>query len=336
MKVKILITVCFCLSLHIGFSQIVKKDSTVLSPEQSMEILKMIKPDSAKLLNENALAACKCIDSTLQGRTAGDPDPNTGINSCIEKVTETYQMLMKIYSSLFSSNKKIIINTDHNSADFKSYYSDIESWLMDSCSALKLLLGSDDTEGSEFSYSKDPDALDQYNKGINYFNKEDYNTALPYFKKAVEIDARFVFAMDNLAICYRRAGSFDKALATYEKSLKIYPRGKIPLQNIPVIYILQKEYAKAEKSYKKMLQYFPDDAESFYGLGRLQIFYTDDMTKGLDNMCKAYNIYIKMNSAYRVDAEKNMAYVFKKMKADGKEDEFHKILKANNIVIGKD
>ena len=36
-------------------------------------------------------------------------------------------------------------------------------------------------------------------------------------------------------------------------------------------------------------------------------------------MCKAYNIYTNSNSPYRVDAEKNINYIYSKMKEDGKE-----------------
>jgi hypothetical protein len=48
-------------------------------------------------------------------------------------------------------------------------------------------------------------------------------------------------------------------------------------------------------------------------------------------MCKAYNLYIKMGSPYRTDAEKIMQLIYSELKKQGKEESFNKILKANNI-----
>ena len=55
------------------------------------------------------------------------------------------------------------------------------------------------------------------------------------------------------------------------------------------------------------------------------------MEKALDNVCKAYNIYVKEKSPYRSDAEKVINMIYKEMKKDNKEEAFKKILKDNNI-----
>jgi tetratricopeptide (TPR) repeat protein len=327
------------LLLHIGLYAIQPcsaqntKDKSVLSAEQTKQIMNSIKIDTAKILRENALRSCQCIDSVLKSRKVGEENTNAleDVGTCIDKQTDLYQMTMKLFRSLTSDNKNIVINTNKNSQDYKKYYSDIENWLMDSCSALKMLVGSNDSVESELSVSEDPEAIKQYNAGIKYFVKEEYSSALPYFKKAVEADSKFVFAWDDLAICYRRTGLLDKALETYNKSLQIFPKGKTPLQNIPVIYELQKDYDKALVAYKNMLRYYPDDVETYYGIGRILISYTNDLEQGLDNMCKAFNLYTKMKSPYRVDAEKNISVVYAKMKEQGKEELFYKILKDNNI-----
>ena len=55
------------------------------------------------------------------------------------------------------------------------------------------------------------------------------------------------------------------------------------------------------------------------------------MEKALQNMCKAYNMYTKTSSPYRVDAQKNINYIYGQMKANGKEERFFEILEENNI-----
>ena len=56
-----------------------------------------------------------------------------------------------------------------------------------------------------------------------------------------------------------------------------------------------------------------------------------DLEKGLDKMCKAYNLYVKINSPYRVDAQAIIQEAYQLMKVKGQEELFNKILKDNNI-----
>lgn len=316
-----------------SFAQI-KKDSAVITGDAARKIMSEIKFDTLKFLSEYSLRACQCIDSFLQVRKANDDTkPLDDIKHCINGQVIGYQAVMKIYQSFQTPEKDIVLNTNENSDDHKRYYRDIEHWLMDSCPVLKIMIGSTDKEETELSFSNNPEAVKQYNLGIGYYTKENYLEALPCFKKATEADPKFVFAWDNLGICYRRTGDLDNALAAYTKSLELSPRGRIPLQNIPVVHELKKEYAKALDGYKRLLQYFPGDAEAYYGMGRICILFTGDFDTGVDYMCKAYNLYTKEKSPYRVDAQENLSYAYQKMKEQGKEELFFKILKDNNISV---
>ncbi|HAO45682.1 MAG TPA: hypothetical protein DCQ97_02070 [Chitinophagaceae bacterium] len=307
--------------------------TTTLSPEASKQLINQIAPETSKrLLSSSSREACHCIDSVLQVRKVGDSTKILQlVRHCISSEVTTYQLSMKMLESLKSGEKNITINSDQNSAEYKKYYREIEDWLVDSCDSLRLLMTSNEEKETEASYSNDPEAIKQYNDGIKLLNKGDYAGALPYFKKAVEADSRFAYAWDNVGICSRRTGDLDNALKAYNKSLELSPGGKTPLQNIPVVYEMKKEYAKAIEAYKNFLNYFPHDAEAYYGMGRIGILYTDDMENGVDNMCKAYNLYVKNNSPYRSDAQSNLAYAYKKMKEQGKEEQFFTILKNNNI-----
>lgn len=327
------LTCFFVFSMQISFAQNDKNKSTVLSPDVTKQLLAAIKFDTVKILKESSENSCNCIDSFMRVRKAGDKNSDIvkNISACIDNEVISYQLILKMYRSFNSPDKNISLNTDKNSAEYRYYYSDIESWLVDSCYALRAVMSSNDEKETELSFSKNPEALRQYNAGINYIKIEEYGVALTYFEKAVAADPKFVFAMDNLAICYRRTGELDKALATYDRSIALSPKGHTALQNVPVIYELKKDYAKAIEAYKKFLQYYPDDAESYYGMGRIAITYTEDFENGVDFMCKAYNIYKKDKSPYIADAQQNLTYAYKKMKKLGKEEIFLKILKDNNI-----
>ena len=174
------------------------------------------------------------------------------------------------------------------------------------------------------------EAMEQYNFGAELSDKGIYEDAIPFYKKAVEIDPLFAFAWDNLGVCYRKTNKIDKAIEAYKKSIAINPYGETPLQNIAIAYEMNNDFDKAIEAYQQYLEHYPDGVEGYYGLGR-QMFYKKDYENALDNMCKAYNLYVKMKSPYRVDAEKMINVLFTTMK----EKKFNEILKKHNISTGK-
>lgn len=312
-----------------GFSQTeVEKDGKKVSDKEAKEIISQLKIDTARFLASSAAEACKCIDSiTLNKKSAAEISQD--IFSCIDKHVTTYQLLLKINASMLGGSNKIELATDKNSNEYKRYYFEMERWLKDSCASLKNAVASDNKE-SEFSKSKDEKALEYYYKGVDFINVDNYKDALPWFEKAVKQDDKFAFAWDNIGVSKRKLGDLDGALAAYLKSLQLDPKGKLPLQNIPVVYEFKKDYEKALDAYKNILTVYPDDPEAYYGSARMYAM-KDDIEKALDNMCKAYNIYTQLSSPYRVDAENNINYFFKKLKETGKEELFYKVLKDNNI-----
>jgi tetratricopeptide (TPR) repeat protein len=98
-----------------------------------------------------------------------------------------------------------------------------------------------------------------------------------------------------------------------------------------VVYGFQKKYAEAIQAYKAMLKIYPNDAEVYYGMGIIYFLNLNDSEAGLDNICKAYTIYVSEKSPYRSDAEKVINMIHAQMKKEKKEAAFDKILKDNQI-----
>jgi len=289
------------------------------------------------LLKELSENACKCIDS-IDTKNKSNEDIAKESNKCIDIQAGAYQMGSKLMgidlsSTLLNNGNKTIdinINTNKNSKEYKEYYYEMERYLMDNCKALKITIGANDIE-NEKSVSKNPEALKQYSKGIKLFKKEDYEKALPYFEKAVKADSVFAFAWDNIGICNRKLNNLDAAIYAYNKSLELDPNGLMPLQNIAIVYEYKKEYNKAISAYENLAELDSFNPEVFYGIGRIYAFYLNNQEKGLDNMCKAYNLYLKQKSPYRSDAEKLINTIYTEMKKQGKVIRFNEILKENNI-----
>jgi tetratricopeptide (TPR) repeat protein len=327
---KIYLLICL-LALSLFTNAQVKIDSKDLTADQQKALFKSIQIDSSKVLSEYATIACKCIDS-ISTTNKGVEDFSKEIAVCIDKQVQSFDMIMTISNSLQNGNNKIEISLNNNkkSDRYIITYRLFETWLRDSCTALKNILSSNNVE-NEHSISKIEAAKIEYQKGNDLFAAENYKAALPYFEKAVKIDPNFVFAWDNIGVCCRRIGEFDKAIYAYKQSLKIDPKGLTPLHNLPVVYEYLKDYDKAIETYKEIEKIYPNDPEAFFGAGRIFVAYKKEYENGLDKMCVAYNLYTKMNSPYRVDAEKVISIIFSELKKQDKEALFYAILKTHNI-----
>ena len=123
-------------------------------------------------------------------------------------------------------------------------------------SALRLDSMGVDAHYAKAKYFQDIDSIDvalsQYKKIIEkvdstfspaYFNqgyiqmmvKEDYDSAVYFFKKAIEVDPEYVQAHHNLGLIYQLAGNKNEAKKHYKNALKIdntYQLSRDALQNL--------------------------------------------------------------------------------------------------------
>jgi tetratricopeptide (TPR) repeat protein len=297
------------------------------------------KSGSETLLKELADNGCKCVDS-INTFNKAKAEVVKEISDCIAKQAGAYQMGSKLMeiddlkedAEIVDGKKQIniSINMNENSEDYKKYYYELERYMMANCSSLKEKIASNEKLSAN-SISENEKALDYYYKGLEEVKKENYEKAVHYFEKAVKEDPEFAFAWDYLGVNYRRLNNFDKAIECYKRSLEIDPNGLMPLQNIAIVYQYKKEYSKAIEAYEKLAEIDKNNPEVYYGIGNVYASNLNDYEKGLDNMCKAYNLYIELKSPYRADAEQMINIIYSEMKKQGKEKEFNKILKANNI-----
>jgi tetratricopeptide (TPR) repeat protein len=322
---KILIYFLFACITSLSYSQESKNDT--------------LKLDKKKFLKELSENACKCIDSIYTYNKKKD-SITSEIHRCIDQQVGAYQLGIKFSNieklkeatATVDGKKEINISLslDPNSKEYKEYYYEIEEYLMGNCSSIKKKMAENEIIG-EKSYSNNEEAMRYYQLGLDESKKEDFTKAIENYKKALVLDPNFAFAYDNIGICYRRLNEYDKAIDAYEKSLKIDPNGTMPLLNIAVAYLYNKEYKKAVKSYEKLAKLEPNNPEVFYGIGNIYAQYLFDFEKALDNLCQAYNIYVRTKSPYRTDAEKLIQYVYSELKKQGKEAIFEVILKKHNI-----
>lgn len=288
------------------------------------------------------IKACECISEI--SLDLNKEEKSKEIETCITSSNMTYQLAAisnEIEEKTIDTLEKSKNITKIDSLQVKGKtnfnvglyddYEDILDYLFDTCSDMKTIYFTDNEE-SKYSMSKNKKALKFYNQANDAYQNQDYKKAVSLYKKAIEIDDRFLFALDNLGITYRRLGQFEKAVESYKKSLRIYPKGKMPLMNLPVAYQYLEDYDNAIKAYKRYKRFYKDDPEPFYGLSRVYLV-KNELDLAFKNIIQAYMLYQEMNSPYIKDAEAVMGEIYQAYKKEDNLDRFFTIAKENNLNI---
>jgi len=285
--------------------------------------------------------ACNCIakvDLSLE-RTKRYKEVKTCISSAIlmEQMMNTLgtslaQAVDSLDQGSSSSDKdSTAVDYTDNVIVLDKDYEVIEEDLLRNCDAMQAVMTTDEVTSS-VSVSDKKKAKKFYDEGLVFFKKEAYEMAIGKFEKALKKDSQFAFAWDMLGYSYRKLEKYEKAIECYNASIKVDPKGRMPLTNKPIAYALMGDNKNAIKGYEHFISVFPDDAEGYYGVGR--IYHLEgDYEKALDNTMKAFLMYQEIKSPYARDAEYNLSLFYNELKEKDALDVFHKMAKKHNITI---
>lgn len=168
------------------------------------------------------------------------------------------------------------------------------------------------------SYSQD---TEQFDKGVEFFNAENYSKALNAFKKFqkkndgitleffiascyfkleefsvaknhfIEIistykgDEEVGWSMVNLGSCYRKLNKIDSAIYYYKSSIEIYPEAN-GYFNLAQLYYSLDDFAEAKEQYNLAIDY--DSTNAFFYSKRQEInFILNDYKSALEDMLTA-------------------------------------------------
>jgi tetratricopeptide (TPR) repeat protein len=192
----------------------------------------------------------------------------------------------------------------------------------------------EDKKSKFYKRSSNKQANEYFDSGNNYMGKDEYKNAVKAFKSALNLDNNFVYAIDNLAIAYRRQEDYKTAIKYYKKSLEIFPEGDVALLNIAVSYSLVNDDENSIKYYKQLKYLYPNDPEGYFGLAKM-LFIKADYEVALDNIFIAHRIYTEKKSDYIKDSEQLMGIIYSKLKELNKTELFDRKAKEYNITIKK-
>jgi tetratricopeptide (TPR) repeat protein len=119
------------------------------------------------------------------------------------------------------------------------------------------------------------DTRDNLNKGVQAFRAKQFDAAIDYFKRAVELDPNFSSANLYLASAYvalyvpgeENRKYADLAIQTFQKVLDTKPNDKTALAGLASIYVFSSRYDKAREIYIKNAQVDPQNPDPNYGVG---------------------------------------------------------------------
>lgn len=263
-----------------------------------------------------ALGACEYLDSIDNFQVLQD-----SINPSIARA------MAEIMGEGNPEETKVLSNTDGIKKVLKESFDMLPNY----CYNVRRLI-IEDKKSKFYKLSDNQQANIHFEQGNELMKNGDFKNAIKAFKLALKIDNNFVYAIDHLAISYRRLEDFKLALKYYKQSLDIFPEGDIALLNIAVLYSLIEDYDNSIKSYSQMKFLFPDNPEGYFGLARL-FFIKEDYENALDNIFAAHRIYVNTGSDYVKDSEQLLGAMIVKFKELNMMNLVHKKAKEHNITI---
>jgi len=108
--------------------------------------------------------------------------------------------------------------------------------------------------------------------GHHYYELRQFEEAVRYYNKAIEIDPLYKLAYNMLAYTYDQIGDFEKSIWAINKYISMAPDEANPYDSRADLYAYNGKIDQAIQSYKKALEIKPDFYASLVKLGHMHVF----------------------------------------------------------------
>ncbi len=106
-----------------------------------------------------------------------------------------------------------------------------------------------------------------YSQGVAQLSRDDYERALPFFERAVELDPGYTEAWYQAGFCYGVLGRHEDALRASNQAAKLRPDWAETHVNIGASNYALGRYKEAVASYREAIRLDDDNADTQYALG---------------------------------------------------------------------
>ena len=152
------------------------------------------------------------------------------------------------------------------------------AFLLGSLSALPALAQDAKLKALQSAVQANPNVSDNhFNLGLEYFNRGQYEVALPEFERASKLNskdlqAKEMYEFTKAFLAYNQ-GNFSEAAKGFSDTLRDNPKNVNAAQLLGVTYIKMKDFGKAEKALGDYISQFPQkDAQVNGNLNLAKIF----------------------------------------------------------------
>lgn len=114
------------------------------------------------------------------------------------------------------------------------------------------------------------EAWQSYEKALNQYKAENYDSAIPYLNEAVEASPDFTDAYHMLAVCYDEQGDVKKAIKNYKKVIAEKNDEKA-LYNLGLLYLSDNQKDKAVDAFQKSVALSPNYKKPLRQLALLEV-----------------------------------------------------------------
>lgn len=135
-----------------------------------------------------------------------------------------------------------------------------------------------------------PDYNLYYMAATYYETIEDFDTAIEFYNKMIELDEKSETAYSSISYCYSQLGNNELALKYVEKSIALNPQNSYPFYRKGRILANMKDYNEAITYFLKSLDYDRTDVDSFQWIS-----YCYSMLKNFDKSLEYANRAILLN-----------------------------------------
>jgi type IV pilus assembly protein PilF len=98
------------------------------------------------------------------------------------------------------------------------------------------------------------------NLGWAYYNKKEYGLSETYYRKALDLDPKFINALRGLGLTYIAMGRIDEGVEILERAVKNYSKFALLYDDLAKAYVLSHDYKKALDAYHKVIELAPGSA----------------------------------------------------------------------------
>ena len=103
--------------------------------------------------------------------------------------------------------------------------------------------------------------------GLAFEKLKDYNHAIAYYDKAIEIDPQYAFAYNNKGVALSNLGRNEEAIASYDKAIELDPQNAEAYNNKGIILSNLGKREEAIECFDKALYIDPQNTLAYYNKG---------------------------------------------------------------------